>query len=111
VCVVKDTARLFVGRDTGEPTMHGSTLPELRKLARSRIRSGDLPCTEAPRVWAGRGAGESCGVCPDDITSQQTAYEVEVRADGIVVQSIFFHRLCHTAWQLECDDQPQVSTG
>jgi hypothetical protein len=91
--------------------MSGTTLPELRKLARGRIRSGDLPCTESPRIWAGRGAGERCGVCPDIITPQHTAYEVEVREDGITVRSIFFHRLCHTAWQLECDEQPHASTG
>jgi hypothetical protein len=91
--------------------MPGSTLPELRKLARERIRSGHLPCTESPRIWAGRGSGESCAVCVDTITSLQTAYEVEVREEEIAVRSIFFHRLCHSAWQLECDEQPQASTG
>jgi hypothetical protein len=107
---MKDTARRHCGGNRGYE-MSGSTLPELRMLARGRIRSGHLPCTESPRIWAGRGAGESCGVCPDAITPQQTAYEVEVREDGVPVLSIFFHRLCHTAWQLECDEQPQASTG
>lgn len=84
---------------------------ELRLLARKRIKSGDVPCTESPRVWAGPGRSIPCAICVTPIVMTQTEYEVEVLNNGVKTQTLHFHIPCHRAWTYECDKVPLAPTG
>ena len=70
---------------------------------RSRIRflieTGDLPCDETGRIWAGHGDGKHCAACLERIAATDVEFEVDL-ASGRTVR---FHRDCHDLWLEECD--------
>jgi hypothetical protein len=72
---------------------------ELRQLAREEIQGGRLPQSLSLTMWGGQGSGLPCVVCGEAIPRDQVEYEV---ADPRGGESLLFHLLCHTVWQLEC---------
>jgi len=73
---------------------------ELRLLARDRIQKTRLPRAVPTRMWGGKGEGRLCALCDQPITSGHSELEVE-RIDG-GSESLFFHVLCQSLWQVEC---------
>ena len=55
---------------------------ELRHMARAKIRNGELPCSEHPKTWGGRGRGAPCSVCGTAVEAEQLEFEVEVVEGG-----------------------------
>lgn len=85
---------------------------ELRALARERIKNHELPCSEHPTVWAGQGSVTPCSLCRVVVSSQEMAYEVEVKTEECIAPlSLHFHIACHEAWLFACNDRPLASTG
>jgi hypothetical protein len=74
---------------------------ELRLIARELIAKGQLPHAAPIRFWGGFGTGLPCALCDQPIQSEEI--EHEVRPIEAAVQALRFHRVCHYAWQLECD--------
>jgi hypothetical protein len=74
---------------------------ELRPIARERIAKGQMPREAPTRFWGGFGTGQPCALCDKPIQSDEIEYEV--KPIEAAVQSLRFHRVCHYAWQLECD--------
>ena len=77
---------------------------------RDRIRrlneTGEIPCEEAPdRLWAGPGSGDTCAVCMEDISAQETEFEVDL-SSGTTMR---LHRRCYTLWLEECGELAQNS--
>src|SRR5690349_18232356 len=70
-------------------------------IARGRIAKGQMPGEAPTRFWAGFGSGRPCALCDEPIQSNEVEYEV--KPIGAAVQTLRFHRVCHYAWQLECD--------
>ncbi|HWX25991.1 MAG TPA: hypothetical protein VNZ53_00950 [Steroidobacteraceae bacterium] len=73
---------------------------ELRPIARERIAKGQLPREAFTRFWGAFGTGQPCSLCDERIQSDEIEYDVPIEA---VAQGLRFHRVCHYAWQLECD--------
>jgi len=73
---------------------------ELRPTARARIAKGQMPSEAPTRFWGGFGTGRPCALCDKPIQSDEIEYEV--KPTGAAVQTLWFHRVCHYAWQLEC---------
>ena len=74
---------------------------ELRPIARERIASRKLPREAPSQMWGGQGSGEACALCDKPIQPHEVEYEVEAQLDG-VVQTLRFHVVCQSVWQLEC---------
>ena len=74
---------------------------QLRRLARDRIKKGQLPRTAPGRIWGGKGAGRSCALCDKPIGANESELEVEQNIDG-TVRPLRFHVACQLLWQLEC---------
>jgi hypothetical protein len=74
---------------------------ELRPIARERIASGRLPHRASSRFWDGFGAGVPCALCDKPIQPEDIEYDV--KPIDAAVQTLRFHKVCHSAWQLECD--------
>jgi hypothetical protein len=74
----------------------------IRARIRMMVETGDLPCEETGKVWAGRGSGTHCAACGEIIESTQIEFEVALSATTMVR----LHRLCHQIWQEECQTQP-----
>jgi hypothetical protein len=74
---------------------------ELRPIARERIGKGQLPHEAPTRFWGGFGTGQPCSVCAKPIEPDEIEYEV--KPSKAALQTLRFHRVCHYAWQLECD--------
>ena len=73
---------------------------ELWHFARERIAKEQLPREAPKRFWGGFGTGLPCALCDKPIQSDEIEYEV--KPTGAAVQTLWFHRVCHYAWQLEC---------
>ena len=73
----------------------------LRRIARERCESGELPNNHPVGTWAGPGNGQPCALCDEPIAVSQVEYEVDV-PDGTVRRVFRFHILCHQVWLLVC---------
>jgi hypothetical protein len=77
---------------------------DMNELAvRARIRrlneTGEIPCDERPpRLWAGPGTGDTCAVCTEPISLDETEFEVDL-SSGLALR---LHRRCYTLWLEEC---------
>jgi hypothetical protein len=69
---------------------------------RARIRrlneTGEIPCDEPERLWAGPGTGNTCVVCTEPISTQETEFEVDL-SSGLTLR---LHRRCYSLWLEEC---------
>ena len=48
----------------------------IRARVREMVETGQLPCEESGKVWAGRGNGTHCAACGEPIESTQIEFEV-----------------------------------
>jgi hypothetical protein len=85
---------------------------DLRRIAREKCKSGELPARVSPMSWAGPGNGARCSLCDLPIAVGDIEYEVEIGPEskrGPLL--IRFHNVCHTAWLSECGglSVPKVS--
>jgi hypothetical protein len=74
----------------------------IRARIRQMVETGELPCEESGKVWAGRGSGTHCAACGDTIEPTQIEFEVELGASTM----LRLHRLCHQIWKDECQALP-----
>jgi hypothetical protein len=74
---------------------------ELRRVARDRMASGQLPRVVPLQMWGGKGAGRLCALCDNAIERDEMELEVEGGIDGESVPSRF-HVACHSLWRFEC---------
>jgi hypothetical protein len=74
----------------------------IRARIRQMVETGELPCEESGKVWAGRGNGTHCAACGEIIEQNEIEFEVEL-GPGTVLR---LHRLCHYIWQEECQTLP-----
>jgi hypothetical protein len=71
----------------------------LRARIRQLNETGEIPCDEPPeRLWAGPGTGDTCAVCTDRISPEETEFEVDLPSDV----TLRLHRRCYTLWLDEC---------
>lgn len=82
---------------------------ELRPLARKRIATGRLPREELTGAWVTCATARLCSLCEIPIEPEELDYEIE-RVGG-AAQTLRFHRVCHYAWQLECERVKQRPRG
>lgn len=80
--------------------MHEDTI---RARIRTMLETGDLPCDDTDRIWAGRGLGDFCAACADRIEPTEIEYEVELTSG----QTLRLHRACHALWMQECEPLPR----
>ena len=66
------------------------------------LQSGEMPCDEPEKVWAGRGTGSHCAACGEPITTAEIEFEVELGPAAPTVLRL--HRDCHGIWQDECGE-------
>jgi hypothetical protein len=71
----------------------------IRARIRIMLETGDLPCEDADRTWAGNGDGRRCAGCTEAIAPSEVEFEVDL-ASG---KTIRLHRLCHAIWLEECE--------
>lgn len=71
----------------------------LRRIARARCESGELPKNRPVRTWAGLGSGQACSLCDEPISTSQVEYEAEV-ADGGLLRTLRLHLFCLEIWLL-----------
>ena len=86
--------------------MPDTQLRALQRLARARIKEGQLPPVAPRQILGGKGDGARCALCDKTINADEVELEVEQRLVG-GVQSLHFHVLCHAAWQLACSERPE----
>jgi hypothetical protein len=77
--------------------------PILREKARNAILSGKLPSRLPERTWGGPGAGVTCVICGEPVTTQQMAIEIQFSHDGgsLGLDKFDIHFRCFAAWELE----------
>jgi hypothetical protein len=71
----------------------------VRVRVREMLDTGELPCDEQGKVWAGRGAGTHCVACGEPIALTDVEFEVELTSGA----PLRLHRVCHEIWREECD--------
>ena len=71
----------------------------LRLRVRRLVESGEVPCEESGKTWAGPGNGSHCAACGEPITP----FEIEFEADLPSGTTLRLHRLCHEVWREECE--------
>ena len=71
----------------------------LRLRLRRLVESGEVPCDEPDKTWAGRGTGTHCAACGEPITATEIEFEAELPS-GLTLR---LHRLCHAVWREECE--------
>lgn len=69
-------------------------IDELRELASSRVRAGQLPPQRPGRFFGGPGNGERCDVCHGRIGPASVAIEV----DRVDESTLTFHATCFRAY-------------
>lgn len=70
----------------------------IRARIRQMVETGELPCDETGKVWAGRGSGTHCAACGEPIEASQIEFEVPLGASTV----LRLHRVCHHIWLEEC---------
>ena len=73
----------------------------IRARIRRMVETGELPCEESGKVWAGRGSGTHCAACGEAIEPTQIEFEVSLGS-----ATMRLHRPCHHIWQEECQALP-----
>lgn len=71
----------------------------LRLRVRQLVKTGEVPCEEPGKMWAGRGTGTHCAACSEPIKPTEIEFEAEL-ASGLTLR---LHRLCHDVWRDECE--------
>jgi hypothetical protein len=71
----------------------------LRLRVRQLVESGEVPCEEPGKVWAGRGSGTHCAACGEVITPLEIEFEAELPSGA----TLRLHRACHEVWREECE--------
>jgi hypothetical protein len=71
----------------------------LRLRVRQLVESGEVPCEEPGKTWAGHGTGTHCAACGKPITPSEIEFEAEL-ASGVTLR---LHRRCHDMWREECE--------
>jgi hypothetical protein len=74
----------------------------IRARVREMVETGQLPCDESGKVWAGRGSGTHCAACGEPIESAQIEFEVPLGPTAV----LRLHRACYRIWQEECGVLP-----
>ena len=74
----------------------------IRARIRQMVDTGELPCEESGKVWAGRGSGTHCAACGETIEPTQIEFEVPLGRSRF----LRLHRLCHHIWHEECQTLP-----
>jgi hypothetical protein len=69
-----------------------------RLRVRQLIETGQVPCEETGKTWAGRGTGTHCAACSRPITPSEIEFEAEL-SSGLTLR---LHRDCHDVWREEC---------
>lgn len=74
----------------------------LLERARRAIAAHELPRRASPRVWGGRGSGQTCSLCGRPIGVN----EVEIELEGVqTAAGVRFHSNCHFLWLEACTSQ------
>jgi len=71
----------------------------VRARIRTMLDTGELPCDDPGKVWAGNGLGRRCSACLEPIGPSDVEFEVEL-ASGL---TLTLHRQCHVIWLDECE--------
>jgi hypothetical protein len=74
------------------------TEEDIRDRIRRMLKTGDLECDDAGRVWAGEGAGKRCAGCLEAIVPSSVEYEADLNR-----RTLHFHPRCHQIWLEECE--------
>jgi len=72
---------------------------EIRVRVRRLHETGELPCEEPERTWAGSGLGQYCAACSEIIPPTEIEFEVDLPSGT----RIRLHRRCHQLWLEECE--------
>jgi PAS domain S-box-containing protein len=75
--------------------------PELRRLARARIREGRLARHPPGHVRGGQGTGASCDLCGESIHPDKIEFEVQLIAARPLTHRL--HLRCYEVWLEVCD--------
>jgi hypothetical protein len=73
----------------------------LRLRVRRLVQSGEVPCEEPGKTWAGRGNGTHCAACGEPIGPSEIEFEAELLSGA----TLRLHRVCHDVWREECEAQ------
>ena len=71
----------------------------LRDRVRQLVETGEIPCEEPGKTWAGRGSGTHCAACGEPIRPTDIEFEADLPS-GLTLR---LHRLCHDVWREECE--------
>ena len=71
----------------------------LRLRVRQLVETGEVPCEEPGKIWAGRGNGTHCAACGKPITPLEIEFEAELPSGT----TLRLHRRCHDVWREECE--------
>lgn len=81
----------------------------IRKRIRQMLETGEIPCDEPDKIWAGRGTGSHCAACGEAIAPTEVEYEVDLPPGR--GSTLRLHRACHDIWRQECDRQHPHATA
>ena len=70
----------------------------LRVRVRQLVETGEVPCEEPGKTWAGRGTGTHCVACGEPIRPDEIEFEAELSSGA----TLRLHRLCHDVWREAC---------
>ena len=71
----------------------------LRVRVRQLVETGEVPCEEPGKTWAGHGSGTHCAACGELIKPTEIEFEADLPS-GLTLR---LHRLCHDVWREECE--------
>jgi len=71
----------------------------LRLRVRQLVKTGEVPCEEPGKTWAGHGTGTHCAACGEPIKPTEVEFETELPSGA----TLRLHRLCHDLWRYECE--------
>jgi len=74
------------------------TEEDIRTRIRRMLKTGDLECDDAGRVWAGESSGKRCAACLEAIVPSDVEFEVVFNG-----RTLYFHPPCHQIWLEECE--------
>jgi hypothetical protein len=76
------------------------TEDDIRARIRAMLRTGDLGCDDAARVWGGSGSGKRCAACLAPIAPSDVEYEADFNG-----HTLHFHMRRHQIWLEECEPE------
>jgi hypothetical protein len=79
---------------------------QVRIRLRHMLETGEIPCEEPQKLWAGRGTGLHCVACGETIPPTELEYEIDLRSGTLRV-----HRVCHDLWLDECESHRPHASG